>query len=94
MATLHLDDDLVAVMRLVDEPLDRFAREAIVLGLHRRGSISSGKAAELMGMDRLTYIRYAGERGIPYIDMTPEEWAAEMNSLDDMRSRNDKHEHD
>ena len=84
MVTVQLDEDVVAAMRLTDEPIDRLAQEAIVLELYRRGTISSGRAAILLGMPRIDFIRYSGQRGIPYIDMTPEEWDAEMRAVDEL----------
>ena len=48
-------------------------REAAVLELYREGKLSSGKAAEVLGMERFEFIRYAGAKGIPYIRLTPEE---------------------
>ena len=54
----------------------------IVLELYRRGSISSGKAAELLAMPRLDFIRHASRLRIPHIDMTPDEWEAEKVVLD------------
>lgn len=53
-------------------------KEAAVLELYREGKISSGKAAEMLGMDRFEFIRYAGMKGIPYIRITPEELAEEV----------------
>jgi len=80
MATVMvpLDDELVALMRGDREPVEQVAREMIVLELYRRGTISSGKAAELLGIGRADFIRISSRLGIPYIDMTDEEWAAEM----------------
>jgi predicted HTH domain antitoxin len=52
-----------------------------VLELYRRGTISSGKAAELLGMERFDFIKHASRLGIPFFDMTDEEWAAEMDRL-------------
>ena len=54
----------------------------IVLELYRRGSISSGKAAELLAMPRLDFIRHASSLGIPHVDMTQDEWEAEKAVLD------------
>jgi len=54
----------------------------ILLELYRRGAISSGKAAELLGMPRLDFIRYASHLGIPFIDMTADEWEAEKAALE------------
>lgn len=35
-------------------------KEAATLELYREGRISSGKAAEILGMERFEFIRYAG----------------------------------
>jgi hypothetical protein len=84
MVTVQIDDELAAVMRKVEESIEEFTRETIVLELHRRSVISSGKAAQLLGMARLDYIRFSGKHGIPYIDMTPEEFDAEMRTVDEL----------
>jgi len=57
-------------------------REAAVLELYREGKLSSGKAAEILGMDRFEFIRYAGMKGIPYIRITPEELEEEIGLLE------------
>lgn len=82
MVSVNLDEDLVAVMQDADEPLDRRARELIVVELYRRGTISRGKAAELLDMTLRDFLEYASDLGIPYIDMTDEEWAAERSRID------------
>ncbi len=58
--------------------------ELIVLELYRRGHLSSGKAAELLGMERIGFIRYASRLGLPYFDMTESEWEAEVKGLSDL----------
>jgi predicted HTH domain antitoxin len=79
---IEVDDDLAALLQQTHQPLEKAAREMIVLELYRRGSLSSGKAAELLGMPRLDFIKHASKLGIPYIDMTPEEWEREKSALD------------
>jgi len=44
-------------------------KEIAVLELYRRRDISSGKAAELLGMERFEFVRYASRLGIPFLDM-------------------------
>jgi predicted HTH domain antitoxin len=63
MRTVELDDELAAVLEQVQQPLEKAAREAVVLELYRRGILSSGKAAELLGMQRFDYVSYAGQAG-------------------------------
>jgi predicted HTH domain antitoxin len=75
---LELDDDVVDLLRQDDQPLDQAALELIVMDLHRRGMLSGGRAAELLGMDRLAFIRRADELGIPYFNYSREDWEAEI----------------
>ncbi len=56
-------------------------KEAAVLELYREGKISGGKAAEILGMDRFEFIRYAGMKGIPYIRISPDELGEEIRLL-------------
>ncbi|MGH7213999.1 MAG: UPF0175 family protein [Tepidisphaeraceae bacterium] len=78
---IDLDDDIVALLRQANQSADRAAREMIALELFRRGTISSGKAAQILGMGRLEFIQHAGQLGIPYFNMSSDEWAAEMESV-------------
>lgn len=76
---LEIDPELVNVLRpLSDQPLQRFAEELIVLELYRRRQISSGKAAELLNMERLAFIQYASRQGIAFLDMSADEFADDV----------------
>ena len=75
--SLELEEDLVALLRQLDQPVSRAARELMVLELYRRGSVSSGKAAELLGMSRLAFIHHASHLGIPYFALREDEWEDE-----------------
>lgn len=55
---------------------------AFVLSLYRRDRISAGKAAYLLGIHRLTFIRMLAEEGIPYLDYTPDELEAEVMAVE------------
>ena len=74
---LELEDDLLALLQKTNESLEKAARELIVLELYRRGVLSSGKAAEYIGMSRFAFIQHASDLGIAYFDMTKDEWEAE-----------------
>ncbi len=54
---------------------------AFVLSLYRRDRISSGKAARLLGVHRLTFIRMLAEEGIPYLDYTTDELEDEITAM-------------
>jgi predicted HTH domain antitoxin len=80
--TLELEEDLVALLRQLNQPIRASARELILLELYRRGIISSGKAAELLDMPRFDFIRFAAHLGIPYFDLTEDEWQSEKARSD------------
>jgi predicted HTH domain antitoxin len=84
MATVsvELDEDLVALLHQLDLPVERAARELIVLELYRRGLVSSGKAAQLLSMSRWDFIEYASRLGIPFFRMTDEEWERERQAAE------------
>ena len=81
MTTIEIDEELASVLTSLNRPLADTVRELMVLELYRRGSISSGKAAELLDMSRWEWVRYASRLGIPFIDMTEDEWAMEAARL-------------
>ena len=55
---------------------------AFVLSLFRRDRISAGKAARLLGIHRMAFIRLLAEEKIPYLDYTREELEAEAAALE------------
>lgn len=74
---LELGEDLVALIQRGNQPIQQTARELIVLELYRQGRVSSGKAAQLLGMSRWEFVPYASRLGLPFFDLTTEEWEAE-----------------
>jgi predicted HTH domain antitoxin len=75
--SVDLDNDVVALLRSQNQPVQQAVREMLVLELYRRGTISSGKGAQLLGMSRLQIIAHASHLGIAFFDMTEDEWAQE-----------------
>jgi hypothetical protein len=49
----------------------------IVLELYRRGTLSGGKAANLLGLALHDFIQHAAQLGIPFFNLTADEWSAE-----------------
>ena len=74
---IEIDEALAALLHQTNQPVQQAGREMIVLELYRRGAISSGKAAELLETSRLAFIQHASKLGIPYLEMTEDEWATE-----------------
>ncbi len=80
--TCDLPPELMAVLRELEEPAG-VVKECVVLELYRRGLLSSGKAAELLGMQRVAFIRYTGRLDIPIFRMTDDEWEGEARLAQD-----------
>ncbi len=71
--SLDLDDDLVGILGELQQPIGKAAVELMVLELYRRGKISGGRSAELLGMPRLDFIRHASDLGIPYLRVSEQQ---------------------
>ena len=81
--TVTLDTDLATLLRKRDQPIQKTAREMIILELYRQGSISSGKAAQLLDMSRWEFIQHASQLGIAFFDLNAEEWQRERLRADE-----------
>lgn len=79
--TVDVPQALLAECGLSAEMASAEILRAFVLSLYRRDRISSGKAAQLLGIHRLDFIRLLAEEKIPYLDYTPEELAAEIAAV-------------
>jgi predicted HTH domain antitoxin len=75
--TLELEPELVALLLQSNQSIAQSIRELLVLELYRRGTLSSGKAAQLLAMPRLAFLHHAASLGIFTLDMTEDEWETE-----------------
>lgn len=78
---IEIDEDVLALLGESTEQIERHALEMIVLELYRRHTLSAGRAALLLGMDKLSFIQWSGSLGIPYFDLTAEELREELEIL-------------
>lgn len=65
--------------------IQRRLNEWLVLSLFTDGQISSGKAAQLLGINRIDFLALLRVRGIAYINYTPEELADEFSAVDHLK---------
>ena len=77
--SVELDRELVNLFRQTHTRPEDTLKEYLVLELYRRHEISSGRAAELLGMERFEFIRFASRLGIPYVDMDNQELEDEID---------------
>src|SRR5437763_15223388 len=76
--TIDLEEDLVALLHRSNQPLHSAVRELVVLELYRQGLVSSGKAAQRLNRGGWEFVQHAARLGIPYVDMTADEWTEEQ----------------
>jgi predicted HTH domain antitoxin len=79
---VHFEEELLLLLGESPEEIERHALELIVLDLYRQRKLSVGRAAALLGLDQLSFIRWSGERGVPFFDMTAEEWERERQTVE------------
>jgi hypothetical protein len=79
-----IPDEVADLLGDSPEQVNRRALEIIVLQLYRRHDVSAGRAAEILGIEKWTFIRWAGELGIPYLDTDPEDWEHRLRALEEM----------
>lgn len=74
-------EEVVELLGLSGEQLERSVLEAIVLGMYRRHEVSAMRASQLLDLEFMAFLRWSGERGVPYLDMTEEEWEEEVRTV-------------
>ena len=78
--SIALDEKFLSFVAKKREDIPEKLKELSVLELYRRKDISSGKAAELLGMKRFEFIKYASRLGIPFFDMSKEELEKDLEA--------------
>lgn len=79
---LSFPSEVLSALSTTYRNVSETIKEAAVLELYREGQLSSGKAAEMLSMERFEFIRYAGMKGIPYLRITPDELQEEVGFLE------------
>jgi len=74
---LELEEELLDSLDVSGQSPQQAIREVLILELYRRGRLSSGKAAEMLDRPRRDFIRDVSKLGIPFFDLSDEEWEIE-----------------
>lgn len=73
--TINIPHEILPLLAKKRRDVPSKVFEFMVLELYRLGEISSGKAAQMLDMERFEFVRFASRLGIPFIDMDKEELA-------------------
>lgn len=87
IAAITFDPELVAILEAEGDSLHDAAEQHIVLDLYRVGKVSDHEAARLLGMDLDQFMRWAGERGVPYMRHSAEEFRGDVAAVMDVLDR-------
>jgi predicted HTH domain antitoxin len=77
-----LDKDVMELLGDSPEQIERNVLEMVVLELYRRHQLSVGKAAALLGLDQLAFIRWSGALGVPFFDLSAEDLEQERRAIE------------
>jgi len=75
-----LEEKFLSIIAKRKKDIPERLKELSILELYRRKEISSGKAAELLGMERFEFVRYASRLGIPFFDISKEELQRDLKT--------------
>jgi predicted HTH domain antitoxin len=87
---VKLPTDVVALLAPTQDEAASCLKQLALIELFRRGEISSGYGAELLGITRWDFIKLLGEHGVPYVDMTTEELEQDFEVAKRLFSRRKK----
>lgn len=77
-----LPEELILSIGLPKEKLTEEIKRIYLFDLFSKRKISSGKAAEILGMTKAKFIDLLGENDISYFDYSEDEWIDEMKTVD------------
>ena len=68
--TIHIayPDELLTLARLSKDQFEHLAHESVLIRLYTLGTLSTGKAAELLGVSRREFLDLLGRYGVAEFD--------------------------
>ncbi|OQY44999.1 MAG: hypothetical protein B6242_11425 [Anaerolineaceae bacterium 4572_78] len=80
--SLSLPQALIFDCGLSQKEMQQFIKRIFIIALYCQDRISSGKAANLLGIHRMTFIRMLADEGIAYVDYTIDELKSEIAGIE------------
>ena len=79
--SIKYPESLPDVLQETPEEFEREAKMAMVAKLYERGRISSGIAAKIVGLDRVTFLLQLHSYGVSMINLSSEEMARDLDNI-------------
>lgn len=77
---IELPDDVLLSLKETPEGLSKIIRMAAAAKLYELGKLSSGRAADLAGLPRVSFLQTLAQYGVSIFEMTEEELAQDMRN--------------
>lgn len=83
MSTTSIEIKLPTLVKdyVLDETTEEMRNALLLYPCIANNTISHGRAAELLGIPKMKLIELYGKLGIPYLDMTDEEFEEEIQTV-------------
>lgn len=81
MTSIEINLPASAKDYVLDETTEEMRKALLLYPSIANNTISHGRAAELLGMHKIELIELYSRLGIPYMDMTDEEFAEEIQTV-------------
>lgn len=81
MTSIEINLPASAKDYVLDETTEEMRKALLLYPSIANNTISHGRAAELLGMHKIELIELYSRLGIPYLDMTDEEFAEEIQTV-------------
>ena len=77
---IELPDEVLLSLKETPEGLAKMIRMAAAAKLYELGKLSSGRAADLAGLPRVSFLQALGQYGVPIFALTEEELAQDLRN--------------
>ena len=77
---IELPDEVLLSLKETPEGLSKMIRMAAAAKLYELGKLSSGRAADLAGLPRVSFLQALGQYGVPIFTLTEEELAQDLRN--------------
>ena len=82
MPTIHIElpDEVLLSLKETPASLTKIIRMAAAAKLYELGKLSSGRAADLAGLPRVSFLQALGQYGVPIFDLTEEDLSQDLRN--------------